>query len=64
MYITICETDDQSIRCMKQGIQSRCTGTAQRGGMGSEVGEGFGQGDICTPMADSCQGKTKTTTIL
>jgi len=33
-------------------------------GMGREVGEGFRMGDICTPMADSCQSMAKTITIL
>ena len=47
--------DAVQVRCMKQGTQSRCTGTTQRGGMGREVGEGFGMGDTCTPVADSCQ---------
>ena len=31
-----------------------CTGTTQRDGMGREVGWGFGMGDTCTPVADSC----------
>jgi len=31
---------------------------------GREVGGGFRMGDICTPMADSCQCMAKTTTIL
>ena len=29
-----------------------------------EVGEGFRMGNMCTPMADSCQCMAKTTTIL
>ena len=29
---------------MKQGTQSQCTGTTQRGGMGREVGAEFGMG--------------------
>ena len=49
---------------MKQGTQSWYTGTTQRGGMGREVGGGFGRGDTCTPVADSCQCMEKTTTIL
>ena len=32
------------------GTQSRCTGTTLRGGMGREVGGGFGMGDTCTSM--------------
>jgi len=49
---------------MKQGTQSRCTGTTQRNGMGRKVGRGFGMGNTCTPVADSCQYMEKTTTIL
>ena len=30
---------------------------------GEGVGRGFRMGDTCTPMADSCQCMTKTTTI-
>ena len=32
--------------------------------MGREVGEGVQDGDICTPMADSCECMPKLTTIL
>ena len=39
---------------MKQGSQSRCTGTTLRDGMGREVGGGFRMGDTCAPIADSC----------
>ena len=51
---------------MKQGTQSWCTGTTQRDGMGwGERWEGgFGMGDTCAPVADSCQCMAKTTTIL
>ena len=52
------------VQCMKQGTQSWCPGTTQRDGMASEVGGGFGMGDTCTPMADSCQCMAKSTTIL
>ena len=45
---------------MKQGTQSGALG--QPRGMG--WGGGFGIGDTCTPMADSCQCMAKTTTIL
>ena len=31
---------------------------------GEGDGRGFGIGDTCTPMADSCQCMAKTTTIL
>ena len=37
MYITICKIDDQ---CMKQGTQSRCSGTTQRDRVGREVARG------------------------
>jgi len=36
----------------------------QRDGVGREGGGGFRMGNTCTPMADSCQYKEKTTTIL
>ena len=35
-----------------------------REGMGREVGAGFGMGDTCTPVAESCECMAKTTTIL
>ena len=38
-----------------QGAQGWCIGMTLRDGMGREVEEGFGMGDTCTPMADSCQ---------
>ena len=31
-----------------------CTGMTQRDGTGREVGEGFGIGNTCTPVVDSC----------
>jgi len=49
---------------MKLGTQSWCVGTAQRDGMGREVGGGSGWGDTCTPVADSCQYMAKPTTVL
>ena len=52
------------LRCMKQGTQRQCTRTPQRDGMGMEQGRGFGMGDTCTPVADSCQCMAKATTIL
>jgi len=48
---------------MKQGTQSRGSGTTLRDETGREMG-GFRVGDTCTPMADSCQCMAKTTTIL
>ena len=41
--IKITFQDDQ-----KQGTQSRCSGTTQRGGMGRAVGGGSECGDTCT----------------
>ena len=35
-----------------------------RDGIGREVGTGFGMGDTCTPVAESCECMAKTTTIL
>jgi len=35
-----------------------------RDGMGREVGGRFRMGNACTPVADSCECMTKTTTIL
>ena len=32
--------------------------------MGRDMGGEFRMGDTCTPMADSCQCRAKTTTIL
>jgi len=49
---------------MRQGIQSQCTGTTQRDGMGREVGGAFGTGGHMYTMADSCQCMAKTTTIV
>ena len=37
------------VRCMKLGTQSWCTGTAQRDGMGREVGGGSGWGTQVHP---------------
>jgi len=52
------------VRCMRQSAQGWCTGMTLRDGMGKEVGEGFRMGNTCSPVADSCQGMAKTTTIL
>ena len=52
------------VRCMRQGTQGWCTGMTLRDGMGREVGGRVRMGDTCTPMADSCQGMAKTTTVL
>ena len=41
-----------------------CTGKTQREWVEREVGGGIGMGDTCKSMANSCQGMTKTTTVL
>ena len=41
-----------------------CTGMTQRDRVEREVGGGIGMGNTCISMADSCQCRTKTTTIL
>lgn len=47
----------------KQGTQTQCSGTTQRGW--GEDGEGdSGWGDTCTLVADSCRCMAKTTPIL
>ena len=40
---------------MRQGAQGWCTGMIQRDGTGREVGGGFRKGNMCTPVADSCE---------
>ena len=37
------------VPCMKQGTQSRCSGTTQRDGVGKEVGRGFRMGGHMCP---------------
>ena len=44
--------------------QGWCTGKTQRDWVEREVGMGFGMGNTCKSMADSCQCMTKPTTIL
>ena len=48
----------------KTSAQGWCTGKTQRDRVEREVGVGIGMGNTCKTMADSCQGMTKTTTIL
>ena len=48
----------------KTSAQGWCTGKTQRDGMGREVGGGTAMGNTCKSMADSCQCKAETTTIL
>ena len=48
------------VRCMIQGIQSRCSGTTQRDGIGRKVRD---RADTCALVADSCKCMAKTTTI-
>ena len=49
---------------MRQGAQGWCTGMTLRDGMGREVGGGVRMGNTCIPVADSCEGMAKPTTIL
>ena len=49
---------------MIQGAQGQCTEMTLRDGIEREVGGGFRMRDTCTPMADSCECITKTTTML
>ena len=49
---------------MRQGAQGWRSGMTLRDGMGREGAEGFRMGDMCIPVADSCQCMAKTTTIL
>ena len=64
-YMTICKIDSQWefavwLRKLKQGFYINLEGWNGEG-VGKEVQNG---GDICIPMADSCQCMAKTTTIL
>ena len=36
-------------------VNSQCSGTTQKDGVGWEVGEGFRTGGTCVPEADLCQ---------
>ena len=40
---------------MRQGAQGWCTRITKRDEMGREARGGFRMGNMCTPMADSCQ---------
>ena len=54
--------DEHQLGCMRQvlgaGALGRPEGSGREGG-----GRGFGMGNTCKSMADSCQCMTKTTTI-
>ena len=43
------------VRCRIQDAWGWCMGMIQRDDMGWEVGRGFGIGNSCTPVVDSCQ---------
>ena len=62
MYITICEIDCQS----KFDAWDRHSGPVNwddpEGWDGGELRGGFKMGDICTPMADSCECMAKNIT--
>ena len=62
-YSSVANVLTVQVPCMRQGAQGGCAGMTLRDGMGREVGEGFRMGNTCTPMADSCRGMAKTTTI-
>ena len=49
---------------MRQGAQGWCTGMTLREGMEREVWGRVRIGNICTPVADSCQFMAKPTTVL
>ena len=64
MYITICEIDRQSrFDASDRALRTGVLGWPCEMEWG-EVGGGLKMGDKYTPMADSCQCMTKTTTIL
>ena len=46
------------------GAWTWCTEKTRRDWVEREVGGGIGKGNTCKSMADSCQYRTKTTTIL
>ena len=48
---------------MRQVLRAGALKT-QRGGIGREVGGGVGMGNTSKSMADSCQCRAKTTTIV
>ena len=48
----------------EKSARAWCTGKTQRDRVEREVGGGFGMGNTCKSMADSCQCMTKTTKIL
>ena len=48
----------------RQSTQAWCTGKTQRNRVEREVGGGFGMGNTCNSMADSCQCMTKPTAML
>ena len=65
MYITICEIDDQSkFDARDRALKAGALGQLRGRGWGGRWEGGFGMGDTCTPVADSCQCMAKTTTIL
>ena len=49
---------------MRQDAQGWCTGMTLRDAMGREVEGRVRMQNICTPTADSCECRAKTTTIL
>ena len=63
MYITICETDDQSKFDACNGAKPMHWDNSE--GWDAEGGGGarFRTGDACTPVADSCECMAKTTVL-
>ena len=55
MYISYVKRIASPGQCRIQGARGWCTGMTQRDGTGREVGGDFRMGDMCTPIADSCQ---------
>ena len=49
---------------MRQRVQGWGTGMMLKDGMGREMGGGIRMGNTGAPVADSCQCKAETTTIL
>ena len=52
------------VQCMKQGTQASVLGQLRGIGWGGRWESGSGQGDTCTPVADSCQCMAKPPNIV
>ena len=61
----LCETDDQSkLHAWNRALKAGALGQPRGVGWGGMWEGSLHGGDTCTPMADSCQGMAKTTTVL